>query len=225
MSDDCPKAVFCYKGITYVGKNSGGIDSIDLQGNLTTFVGPGSKRVGSIQEYDGKLLMMRVGNLYQLCLYNLDGSFAKFCQQQGGDCRHGRRVVVAEDLALVASATLRQINVHCAKDLTLLRSTKCEAIPTGGYFSIGSLGGDKLILASYQGIISTLNHVTGHVTYTSSHKLRETAVQPLNDEIVVLSGCDWYNCRNDVSAKVLNIKTGFSALLQNTVIIRKTYSI
>ena len=117
-------------------------------------------------------------------------------------------MVVAGDLALVASATLSQINVHCAKDLTLLRSTNCDAIPTVGHFSIGSLGGDMLILASDLGVISTLNHVTGHVTYTSSHKFKETAVQPLNDEIVVLSGCNWYNCRNDVSAKVPNIKTG-----------------
>ena len=128
MSGDCPNAVFCYKGITYVGKNSGGIDSIDLQGNLTTFVGTGSSRVGSIQENDGKLLMMRVGNPYQLCLHNLDGSLAKIHQQQGGDCHHGRQMVVAGDLALVASPTLRQINVHCAKDLTLLRSTKCDSI-------------------------------------------------------------------------------------------------
>ena len=60
---------------------------------------------------------------------------------------------------------------------------------------------------SDQSVISTLNHHTGQVTWTSSHKFRETAVQPLNDEIVLLSGSSYYDNKKDVSVKALNIKT------------------
>ena len=208
IAGGAPNAVLHYSGITYVGKNNGGIDSIDMQGNLTPFVAPGNGRVGSIQVYGDRLLALRAGNTYQLCLYGLDGSLIRSNKQQGGTITHGRWMVVVEDLALVVCRALKQINIHSTNDFTLLRSVKCDSIPSDGYFSIAAIGKDSLIVASDKGYISILNHHTGQVTWTSSHKLRETAVQPLNDEIVLLSGSNYYNAKEDVSVRILNIRTG-----------------
>ena len=203
-----PNAAVHYSGITYVGKNCGGIDSIDMQGNLTPFVASGNGRVGSIQVYGDGLLALRAGVPYQLCLYSLDGKLMRSHKQQGGTITHGRWMVVVEGLALVVCRALKQINIHSTNDFTLLRSVKCDSVPSGGYFSIAAIAKDSLILASDRGIISILNYHTGQVTWTSSHKFCETAVQPLNDEIVFLSGSNYYDNKMDVSVKLRNIKTG-----------------
>ena len=101
----------------------------------------------------------------------------------------------------------QRLNIHSANGLTLVRSVACDPIPTG-YFSIAALGEDSLIFASEKGGTFTVNHHSGQVTQTSSHKFKDTAVVAFNEETVLLSGSNNYENNSDVLVKALNIKTG-----------------
>mgnify|MGYP001794990364 CR=1 FL=1 len=196
-----------YKGVTYVGLESGVINKVDNLGNSTAKFINLSCVVLTIRAHMDQLFILEYGQPYKIHVYDLNGHLVNSWNHTDTNRAYqGNKLFLSRNEVFVADAHNQQIVVYNL-DGRLIQNIPCPAISRGDYTSMCSAGNDSMVVTSYNSQkASKFNIKSGAVLWTTT--LTNKSLSSVCVGQTVLVGQDGYFLAGGVRIEVLNTENG-----------------
>lgn len=205
VGSECP-SVCNFKGYTYIGHNSGIIDQIDKQGNITSgFISEGYSSIVSLRAHEDQLYVLVHGSPYTIYVHDMSGKQLrswKHSDKSGG--WGGNKLALVNNQLVVADTANQQIQLYNTTTGDICKTIPCPQITANNWLAMGEGGANSVVISDHiSSKVFKLNLTTGAILWTHTNIQNPQGVTLLGPHHVAVSARV-----NGTKVWILNLSTG-----------------